>query len=150
MCPPTQRLTETHLKMQASLHRHDWLVCVNSSAAAAAAAKSLQSCPTLSDPMDCSLPGSSAHGIFQARVLEWGAIAFSGLIAQSCPNLCDPMDCSLPSSHGILQRRILKWVVISFSRGSSWPRNRIGVPHIAGRFCTVWTTREAQSLVVGG
>ena len=36
-----------------------------------------QSCPTLRDPMDCSLPGSSVHGIFQARVLEWGAIAFS-------------------------------------------------------------------------
>ena len=36
-----------------------------------------QSCPTLSDPMDGSLPGSSIHGIFQARVLEWGAIAFS-------------------------------------------------------------------------
>ena len=36
-----------------------------------------QSCPTLSDPMDCSLSGSSIHGIFQARVLEWGAIAFS-------------------------------------------------------------------------
>ena len=36
-----------------------------------------QSCPTLSDPMDCSLPGSSAHWIFQARVLEWVAIAFS-------------------------------------------------------------------------
>ena len=36
-----------------------------------------QSCPTLSDPMDCSPPGLSAHGIFQARVLEWGAIAFS-------------------------------------------------------------------------
>jgi len=36
-----------------------------------------QSCPTLSDPMDCSLPGSSIHGIFQARGLEWGAIAFS-------------------------------------------------------------------------
>ena len=35
-----------------------------------------QSCPTLSDPMDCSLPGSSIHGTFQARVLEWGAIAF--------------------------------------------------------------------------
>ena len=45
------------------------------SAAAAAAAKSLQSCPILSDPMDCSLPGSSVHEIFQARVLEWGAIA---------------------------------------------------------------------------
>ena len=43
----------------------------------AATAKSLQSCPTLSNPMDCSLPGSSVHGIFQARALEWGAIAFS-------------------------------------------------------------------------
>ena len=39
-----------------------------------------QSCLTLSDPMDCSLPGSSVHGIFQARVLEWGAIAFSVMI----------------------------------------------------------------------
>ena len=39
-----------------------------------------QSCPTISDPMDCSLPGSSTHGIFQARVLEWGAIAFSGFM----------------------------------------------------------------------
>src|SRR5574340_1198107 len=51
-----------------------------------------QSCPTLLDPMDCSLPGSSAHGIFQARVLEWGAIAFSSIsywlaffpLAQDC------------------------------------------------------------------
>ena len=45
--------------------------------AVAAAAKSLQSCPTLCDTMDCSLPGSSIHGIFQARLLEWAAIAFS-------------------------------------------------------------------------
>jgi len=37
----------------------------------------VQSCPTLSDPMDCSLPGSSIHGILRATVLEWGAIAFS-------------------------------------------------------------------------
>ena len=36
-----------------------------------------QSCPTLCDPMDCRLPGSSIHGVLQARVLEWGAIAFS-------------------------------------------------------------------------
>ena len=48
---------------------------------AAAAAKSLQSGPTLNDPMECSLPGSSVHGIFQARVLERGAIAFSELHA---------------------------------------------------------------------
>ena len=41
-----------------------------------------QSCPTLHDPMDCSLPGSSVHGIFQARVLEWGAITFSVLALQ--------------------------------------------------------------------
>ena len=39
-----------------------------------------QSCRTLSDPMDCSLPGFSVHGIFQAKVLEWGAIAFSGYV----------------------------------------------------------------------
>ena len=39
-----------------------------------------QSCPTLSDPLDCSVPGSSVHGIFQVRVLEWGAIAFSGSV----------------------------------------------------------------------
>ena len=38
-----------------------------------------QSCPTLSDPMECSPPGSPVHGSFQARVLEWGAIAFSGV-----------------------------------------------------------------------
>ena len=42
-----------------------------------------QSCPTLSNPMDCSLPGSSAHGIFQARVLEWVAIAFSENLIRS-------------------------------------------------------------------
>ena len=44
-----------------------------------------QSCPTLSDPMDCSLTGSSTHGIFQARVLEWGAIAFSEILYGSWP-----------------------------------------------------------------
>ena len=61
-----------------------------------------QSRPTHSDPMDCSLPGSSVHGIFQARVLEWGAIAFSGSVTQSCPILCDSMDfgtAGLPVHH---------------------------------------------------
>ena len=43
-----------------------------------------QSCPTLSDPMDCSPPGSSVHGIFQAKVLEWGAIAFSLMVWVAC------------------------------------------------------------------
>ena len=49
---------------------------------AATAAKLLQSCPTLHYPMDCSLPGSSVHGIFQARVLEWGATAFSAVCSR--------------------------------------------------------------------
>ena len=48
-----------------------------------------QSCLTLSDPMDCSLPGSSVHGIFQARVLEWGAVAFSGLTLVEVKNICN-------------------------------------------------------------
>ena len=96
-----------------------------------------QSCPTPSDPMDCSLPDSSIYGIFQARVLEWGAIAFSkrllrkinnlrtrknpsvqfSSVTQSCPTLRDPMDCSPPGSPvpGILQARTLEWVAISFS-----------------------------------
>ena len=53
-------------------------VCINEiPAAAAAAAKLLQSCPTLCDPIDGSPPGSSVPGILQARTLEWGAIAFS-------------------------------------------------------------------------
>ena len=84
-----------------------------------------QSCPTLSDPMDYSLPGSSIHGIFQARVLEWGAITFSEVkyaaaaakSLQSCLTLCDPIDGSPLGSSvpGILQARILEWVAISFS-----------------------------------
>ena len=84
-----------------------------------------QSCLTLSHPMDCSLPDSSVHGIFQARVLGWGAIAFSnnGNAAaaakslQSCPTLCHPIDSSPPGSliPGVLQARTLEWVAISFS-----------------------------------
>ena len=45
-----------------------------------------QSCPTLFYPMDCGLPGSSVHGIFQARVLEWGAIAFYSAVIEQCLN----------------------------------------------------------------
>ena len=67
------------------------------------------------------------------------------IVAQSCLTLWDRMDCSLPGSfvHGILQARILEWAAISFSRGSSWPRDRTQVSYIAGRFFTIWATREA-------
>ena len=61
-----------------------------------------QSCPTLSDPMDCSLPGSSAHGIFQVRVLEWGAIAFSICISE----VIDISPGNLDSSLCFLQPRV--------------------------------------------
>ena len=88
-----------------------------------AAAKSLQSRPTLYDPMDSSPPGSSVHRILQARILEWVAIAFSNACMhakslQSCPTLYDLMDSSPPGSsvHRILQARILEWVAISFSQ----------------------------------
>ena len=69
-------------------------------AAAAAAAKSLHSCPTLCNPIDDSPPGSAIPGILQARTLEWVAISFSNEseseVAQSCPTLSDPMDCLPP------------------------------------------------------
>ena len=74
------------------------------------------------------------------------------LVTQLCPTLCDPMDCSPPGSsvHGILQARILEWVAIPFSRGSSWPRDQTPVSYIAGRFFTIWATREAHGLVIYG
>ena len=86
----------------------------------------VQSCRTLSDPMDCSLPGSSIRVMFQAGVLERGATAFSNgkdaaaaaaKSLQSCPTLCDPTDGSPPGFPipGILQARTLEWVAISFS-----------------------------------
>ena len=61
-----------------------------------------QSCPTLCDPIDCSLPGSSIHGIFQARILEWVAISFSGGSSQ-------PRDRTLVSR--IAGRRFTVWAI---------------------------------------
>ena len=76
---------------------------------AAAAAKSLQSCPTLCDPIDGSPPGSPVPGILQAGTLEWVAISFPNARMRakslhSCPTLWDLMDSSPPGSavHGIL------------------------------------------------
>ena len=89
--------------------------------AAAAAAKSLQSHPTLCDPIDSSPPGSPIPGILQARTLEWVAISFSNMkvkseseVAQSCSTFSDPMDYSpLGSSiYGIFQARVLVWGAI--------------------------------------
>ena len=69
------------------------------------------------------------------------------LVVQLCLTLCDPTYCSPPGSSvcgtGILQARILECVAIPFSRRSSQPRNRTQVSCIAGRFFTIWVTREA-------
>ena len=106
------------------------------------------SCSTLCDLMDYSWSGSSVHGIFQARILEWVAIPFTrgssqikdqvqdhvcvcsvciyiSSVAQSCPTLSDPMDRSLPGSsvHGIFQARVLEWGAIAFS-ASTWTNLR--------------------------
>ena len=66
-------------------------------------------------------------------------------VTQSYLSLCDPMDCSQASlSMEILQARILKWVDVPFSRESSQPRDQTQVSHIAGRFFTIWATRETH------
>ena len=66
------------------------------------------------------------------------------LVAQSCLTLCNPVDSGPPklSACGVLQARILEWVAIPFSRGSSQPRGWTQVSHTAGRFVTVWATRN--------
>ena len=87
---------------------------------AAAAAKSLQSRPTLCDPIDGSPPGSPGPGILQAAgvgchfLLQCMKVKSESEVTDSCPTLSDPMDCSLPSSsvHGIFQARVLKWGAI--------------------------------------
>ena len=70
------------------------------------------------------------------------------LVAQSCLILCDPMGCSLPGSsvHGTLPARILERIAIPFSRGSSWPRDQTQVPHLAGRFFTIWAMSKISEL----
>ena len=117
-------------------------------------AKATRSCPTLCSLMDCSLPGSSVHSVFQARILEWVTIPFSRGSSQPRDQTCfsctsciagrfftneppgkspgvkviqsSPTLCNPKDCivHGILQARILEWVVFPFCRGSSQPRDR--------------------------
>jgi len=90
----------------------------------AAAAKSLQSCSTLSDPMDCRPPGSSVPGILQARTLEWVAISFSNAwkwkvkvksLSRSRLLGLHGLQPTRLSVHGIFQVRVLEWGAITFS-----------------------------------
>ena len=92
---------------------------------AAAAAKSLQSCPTLCDPIDSSPPGSPVPGNSPGKntgvgchfLLQCMKVKSQSEVAQSCPTSSDPMDCSPPGSsiHGIFQARVLEWGAITFS-----------------------------------
>ena len=96
--------------------------------AAAAAAKSLQSCPTLCDPIDgrqptrlprlWDSPGKNT-GVGCHCLLQCMKVKSQSEVAQLCPTLSSPMDCSLPgaSVHGILQAGVLEWGAIAFSEG---------------------------------
>ena len=81
-----------------------------------AAAKSLQSCPTLCDPIDGSPPGSPHPWDSHAFPFQCMKVKSEREVAQSCPTLSDPMDYSPPGSsiHGIFQARILEWGAIAF------------------------------------
>ena len=92
---------------------------------AAAATKSLQSCPTLYDPIDGRLPHpwdspGKNTGVGCHFLLQFMKVKSESEVAQSCPILRDPMDCSLPGSsvHGIFQARVLEWGAIAFSDSS--------------------------------
>ena len=87
---------------------------------AAAAAKSLQSCPTLCDPTRLLRPWDSPGkntGVGCHFLLQCMKVKRESEVAQSCPTLLDPLDCSLPSTsvHGIFKARVLEWVAIAFS-----------------------------------
>ena len=91
--------------------------------AAVAAAKSLQSCPTLCDPIDGSPPGSRPWdspgknaGVGCHFLLQCMKVKSESEVAQSCPTLLNSMDCSLPGSsvHGIFQARVLQWGANAF------------------------------------
>ena len=99
-----------------------------------------QSCQTLWDPMDCSLPGSSIHGIFQARILEWVAIFFS---RGSSP----PRDWTQVSHIEVklltiwaTREELEWWAPMAISRGSSWLRNQTHVSYISCISSGFWTT----------
>ena len=104
-----------------------------------------QSCLTLCDAMNCSLPGSSVHAHSPGKNSRVGCHAFlQGIF----PN--QGTHPGLPHCRQILyllshqgSPRILEWVAYPFSRGTSWPRNQTGVPCIAGGFLTRWAIREA-------
>ena len=118
-----------------------------------------QSCPTPSDPMDCSLPGSSVHGILQARVLEWGATAFSDLPVPSCFNHVGlfatlwTLAHHAPLSMGFSRQEY--WNGLQCPPPGDLPNPGVEPmflmsPALAGRFFTTIATWEALGVAGGG
>ena len=98
--------------------------------------------PSPADLLDPGIePGSPALQVDSLPAELSGKPKVKLKVAQSCLTLCNPLDCIV---HGILQARTLEWVAFPFFRGSSQPRDRTQVSHIAGGFFTSWATREAQ------
>ena len=129
--------------------------------AAAAAAKSLQSCPTLCDPIDkqptrlprpWDSPGKNT-GVGCHFLLRCMKVKSEREVAQSCPTLSDPMEYSLPGSsiHGIFQARVLEWGAIAFSSEGEQPPEFICVhaqPCLLSMGCWFVTTFTSPSLVL--
>ena len=87
---------------------------------------------------------TSFLSVSSRRSCRPSSVKVSVKVTQSCPILRDPMDYTV---HGIFQARILEWVAISFSRGSSHPRDWTQVSCTAGRFFTIWATRDTQVFI---
>ena len=128
MQPPPQSIIEPfhHPKKKAHIRKLISLIPQHISLifhSPAAAAKSLQSCPTLCDPIDGSPPGSpwdspgKNTGVGCHFLLQCIKVKSESEVTQLCPTPSDPMDYSLPgpSVHGIFQARVLEWVAIAFS-----------------------------------
>ena len=125
--PPTRRLSASQPFLGSSCHCGQplSLPTFRPGDAAAAAAKSLQSCPTLCDPRDGSPPGSPCPwdspgmntGVGCHFLLQCMKVKSESEVTQSCSTLPDPMNCSPPGSsvHGIFQVRVLEWGAIAFS-----------------------------------
>ena len=162
-------LEKTGTKQSVTLHTlHCAIFTLNSHEGRAATGKrnlvsmcsgSLQSCPTLCDPVDCGLPGFSVRGLLQARILEcigqyWLPYSSSSTTTtkslQSCPTLCHPTDSSTPGSTvpGILQARTLEWVAISFSSAWKWKVKVKSLSRI-WLFTIPWTAADQAPLSMG-
>ena len=93
------------------------------------------------------LPPCGRSGRGSLSLSGAGAACFPKWSCSAMPDSLQPKDCSPPGSsvHGLFQARVLEWVAISFSRGSTWPRDRTWVSHVAVRLFTIWATRESPS-----